>query len=132
MWCLALREEHRLGAFEKKVVMIIFGPKRDEVAAGWRRLQNEELSNLYASQNIITVIKSSKLRWAGHVVYMGQKRNKYKLLVWKSKGKKYSQDLDVDGRIILGWVLEKEGGRCGLNASGSGYGPVAGTCKHCN
>jgi hypothetical protein len=60
---LILREEHRLRFFENRVLRTIFGPKSEEVVKGWRRLHNEELHNLYASQNIIKVIKSRRMRW---------------------------------------------------------------------
>jgi hypothetical protein len=72
-WPLVLaveaREEHacRLRVFESSVLRRIFGAKREEVAGGWRRLHNEELHNLYASQNIVRVIKSRKMRWEGYV-----------------------------------------------------------------
>jgi hypothetical protein len=61
-WSLTLREEHRLKAFEKKVLRRIFGPKRDEVTGGWRKLHNEELLNLYSSPSIIKMIKSRRIR----------------------------------------------------------------------
>jgi hypothetical protein len=64
-WCLILEEEHRLRVSENRVLKEIFGPKREEVAGGWRRLHNEDLHNLYASTNIIRVIKSRRMRWAG-------------------------------------------------------------------
>jgi hypothetical protein len=64
---LTLREEHRLRVFENRVLRRIFGPKRDEVAGGWRKLQNEELHGLYASPSIVRVIKARRMRWAGHV-----------------------------------------------------------------
>jgi hypothetical protein len=66
----------------------ISGPKREEVAGGWRRLHNEELHILYTSQNIIGVIKSCGIRWVGHVARMGYVRNVYNILVEKSKGKR--------------------------------------------
>jgi hypothetical protein len=65
-WSLALRDEHRLKVLENRVLRI-FGPKRDEVIGGWRKLHNEELHNLYASSNVIRMIKSWRMRWAGHV-----------------------------------------------------------------
>jgi hypothetical protein len=68
-WSLTLREESRLRVFENKVLRRIFGPKKDEVTRKWRRLHNKELLALY-SRNIIRVIKSRRLRWAGHVARM--------------------------------------------------------------
>jgi hypothetical protein len=77
-WSLTLREECRLRVFENKVLRRIFGPKRDQVTGEWRRLHNKELYALYSSPNIIRVIKSRKLRWAGHVARMGEKRGAYR------------------------------------------------------
>jgi hypothetical protein len=85
-WSLTLREEHKLRVFENRVLRRIFGPKRDEVTGGWRRLHNEELHDLYSSP--IRIIKSRGMRWAGHVARMGKKRNMYKLLVGKPEGKR--------------------------------------------
>jgi hypothetical protein len=70
--------------FENRLLRIC-GPKREEVAGGWRILHNEELHNLYASPNIIRVIESRKMRWAGHVAPMGDMRNAYNTLVGKSE-----------------------------------------------
>jgi hypothetical protein len=70
-WSLTLREEHRLRVFENRVSRRIFGLKRDEVTGGWRKLHNEELHNLYFSPSIIRMIKSRRMRWAGHVAHMG-------------------------------------------------------------
>jgi hypothetical protein len=66
-WSLTLREERRLRVFENRVVRRIFGTKRDEVIGGWRKMHNEELHNLYCSPSIIIMIKSRRMRWAGHV-----------------------------------------------------------------
>jgi hypothetical protein len=65
----------------------IFELRRDGVTEGWRRLHNKELHNLYSSPSIIRIIKSSRMRWAGHVARMGEKRNVYRLLVGKPEGK---------------------------------------------
>ena len=66
----------------------IFGPRRDEVAGEWRRLYNEELNDLYSSPNIVWVIKSRRMRWAGHVGRMGEGRGVYRVLVEKPEGKR--------------------------------------------
>jgi len=76
-WSLTLREECRLRVFENKVLRRIFGPKRDEVTKEWRTLHNEEFNDLYSSPNIVRVIKSRKMRWTGHVAYMGERRGIY-------------------------------------------------------
>jgi hypothetical protein len=70
-WSLTLREEHRLRVFENSVLRRIFGPKRDEVTGGWRKLHNEDLHGLYSSPSIVRVIKTRRMRWAGHVARMG-------------------------------------------------------------
>jgi hypothetical protein len=69
-----LREEYRLRVFDNKMLRRIFGPKRDEITGERRRLHNKERYALYSSQNIIRVIKSRRLRWAGHVARMGERR----------------------------------------------------------
>jgi hypothetical protein len=74
--------------FENRVLRRIFEPKRDEVTGGWRELHNEELHNLYSSPNIIRMFKSRRMRWAGHVERMGEKRNAYRILVGKPEGKR--------------------------------------------
>jgi hypothetical protein len=73
--------------FENRVLSRIFGLKRDEVTGERRKLHNEELRDLYSSPSIIRIIKSRRMRWAGHVAQMGEKRNAYRLLVGKPEGK---------------------------------------------
>ena len=72
-----MREERRLRVFENRVLRIIFGPKREEVTEEWKKLHNEELSDLYRSPNIVRVIKSRRMRWAGHVACMEERRDIY-------------------------------------------------------
>jgi hypothetical protein len=74
-------------------------------------VRNVDLRNLYASPNVIRVMKSRWVIWAGHVADMGEVRNAYKVWSENLKGKEHSQDLGVDGRIILDWITEKWGER---------------------
>jgi hypothetical protein len=74
--------------FENRVLRRIFGPKRDEVTGDWRKLYNEELNDLYCSPSIVRVIKLKRMRWAGHVVHMGEGRGVYGVLVGKPEGKR--------------------------------------------
>jgi hypothetical protein len=79
---LTLREERRLR------VLRIFGPKRDDVTGEWSKLHNEELNNLYTSPNILRVIKSRRMRWAGRVAHMGEGRGVHRVLVGRPEGKR--------------------------------------------
>ena len=67
-----MREERRLRVFENRVLRRVFGPKRDEITREWRKLHNEELSDLYSLPNIVRVVKSRIMRWAGYVARMGR------------------------------------------------------------
>ena len=69
--------------FENRVLMRIFGPRRDEVTREWRKPHNEELNDFYSSSNIVRVIKSRRMRWAGHVARMGEMRGVDRALVGK-------------------------------------------------
>jgi len=102
-----LREERKLRVFENMVLRRIFGPRRDEVTGEWRRLHNEELNDLYSSPNIVRVIKSRRMRWAGHVARMGEERGACRVLVGKPEGRNRWEDLDVDGWIILGMISRR-------------------------
>ena len=85
-WSLTLREERRLRVFENRALRV-FGSKRDQVTREWRKLHNEELRDLYSLPNIVRVVKSRRMRWAGHVAHMGEGRGVQRVLVGKSKGK---------------------------------------------
>jgi hypothetical protein len=101
-----LREERRLRVFENRVMRRELGPKTDEVTGDWRKLHNEELNDLYSLPNILRVVKS-RMRWAGHVARMGRKE--WCTGCWwgilRERGR--WGDPDVDGRIILRWMLRK-------------------------
>jgi len=83
-----LREERRLRVFENRVFGRIFGPRREEVTREWRKLHNEELNDLYCPLKIVRVIKSRRIRWAGNVARMGERRSVYRVLVGKHEGKR--------------------------------------------
>jgi hypothetical protein len=89
--------------FGNRVLRKTLGPKRDEIAGEWRRLNKEELHDLYPSPNFIRVIKSGRMKWAWHVARMGERRGAYRVLVGKFVGKRPRgrlEGLDVDGRIL--------------------------------
>jgi hypothetical protein len=90
----------------------IFGPRRDEVTVEWRRMHNEELNDLYSSPNIVRVIKSRRMRWAGNVARMGEEMGVYRVLVGKSEG------MRPLGRRKRRWV---ENIRMDLQEVGCGY-----------
>ena len=98
-WSFTLREERRLRVFENRVLRRVFGPNRGEVTGEWRKLHNEELNDLYCSPNIVRVIKSRRMRWAGHVARMGERRGVYRVLVGrKLRERCYLGDPGIDGR----------------------------------
>jgi len=87
-WSLTLREERRLRVFENRVLRKVFGPNKDEVTREWRKPHNEELNDLYSFPNIVRVVKSRRMRWAGHVARMGEDRGVHRVLVGKPEGKR--------------------------------------------
>jgi hypothetical protein len=87
-WSLTLREEQRRRVFENRVLRRMFGPKREEATQEWGRLHNEELNDLNSSPNLIRVIKLRRMRWAGHVARMGEKRGVYRILVGTPEGRR--------------------------------------------
>jgi hypothetical protein len=115
VWSLTVREEHKLRVFENRVLRI-FGPKRDGVTGGWRKLYNEELRDMYSSPSKIRIIKSRRMRWAGYVAWIGEKRKVYRLLVGKPEGKRplgilrcrwvdnIKMDLLEIGVNVLDWI----------------------------
>jgi hypothetical protein len=87
-WSLILREERRLKVFENRMLRRIFGPKREEVTGEWRKLHNEALNDLYCSPNILRVIKSRRMGWAGYVARIGEGKGVYRVMVGKPEGKR--------------------------------------------
>jgi hypothetical protein len=93
--------------FENRVLKRIFGPKRDEVMGGWRKLHNEEFYNLYSSPSIIRMMEARRMIWVGHVASIWAKRNAYKILVGKLEGKRPLERPRYSGWVILKWILAK-------------------------
>ena len=87
-WSLTLREECRLRMFENRVLRRIFGPKRDELTGEWKALSNEAPNDLYCLPNIFRLSKSRRIRWSRHVARMGERRDVYRVLVWRPEGKR--------------------------------------------
>ena len=104
-WSLTLREERRLRVFENRVLRRVFGPKRGEVTGEWRKLQDEEISDLYSLPNIELVVKSRRMKWEGHVACMGEGCTGF----WWGNLRERDNwgDPDADGRIILRWIFRK-------------------------
>jgi hypothetical protein len=112
--------------FENRVLRRIFGPKRDEMTGGWRKLHNEELHGLYFSPSTVRVIKSRRMRSVGHVALTGEVRNTYNILVWKPEGRRPL------GRPRRRW---EDNIRMDLGEAGFGdvdWLQVASSCEHGN
>jgi hypothetical protein len=109
---VTVREKRRLRVFEKRLLRRTFGQKRDEVTGGWRKLFNQELRNLHCSPSIIRMIKSRRMRWAGHVARMREKMNAYRILVGKPEGngplgrsrRRWEDNIKMNLRE-MGWVV---------------------------
>jgi len=106
-WSRTLIEERRLRVFGNRVLRRIFEPKRDEVTGEWRKLHKEELNDLYSSLNTFWMIKSRRMRWAGHVVRNGERRGIYRVLVGKPEERDLLEVPGLGGRIILRWFFRK-------------------------
>jgi hypothetical protein len=115
-----------LRVFENRVLRRIFGLRRDEVTGDWRKLHNEELNDLYCSPNIVRVIKSRRMRWAGHVASMGDRRDIYRVLVGKPEGKRQL------GRPRLRWEDNIKMDLQEVGCGGKDWIQVAGTCECSN
>jgi hypothetical protein len=98
-WSLALKEEHRLRVFEKRVLRKIFGPKRDKVTKEWRKLHSEEFLILYSSTSVIRQIKLRRMRRVGHVPCMGKARKCTGFWRESQKERDHSENRGVDGRM---------------------------------
>jgi hypothetical protein len=102
-WSLTSREEHILRVSENRVLRI-FRPKREKDGS-WRKLHNDEFHNLYSTTNIVKVIKSRRMRWAGRVARMGEGRGVYRILVGRPEGNRPLGRPRLGGRITLRWTL---------------------------
>jgi hypothetical protein len=108
-----LREERRLRVSENRALRRVFGPKRDEVTGEWRKLHNEELSDLYSLPNFVRVVKSRRMRWAGHVAGMGEGRGVHRFLVGKPEGKRPLERPRRRCEDNIKMELQEVGGVCG-------------------
>jgi len=112
-WSLTLREERRLRVFENRVLRRVFWHRRDEVTGEWRKLHNEELSDLYSLPNIVGVVKSRRMRWAGHVARMVEGRGMHRVLVGKPEGKRPLGRPRRRWEVNIKMGLQEVGGGCG-------------------
>jgi hypothetical protein len=123
-WSPTLREERRLRVSDNRVLRRVFGPKRDKVTREWRKLYNEELKDLYSLPNIVRVVKSKRMRWAGHVARMWEDRGVHRVLVGKPEGKRPLRRpiriWECNIMMDLQEVVCGGGGSWGLDGVGSG------------
>jgi len=132
-WLHTLREERTLRVFENKVLWRIFGLKRDEGRGEWRKLHNEEHNDLYSSPNIVRVIKSRRMRWAGHVSSVGERTGVYKGFWWGNlRERDHLEDEGADERIILRCIFRKWDVRVWTGLIWPRQGQVMGTCECSN
>jgi hypothetical protein len=105
---VVLEEERGLRVFETRVLRRRFGPKRDEVTGEWRKLHNDELNDLYCSPDIVLVIISRRIRWAGHVARMGERRGVCRVLVGKPEGKRHlgRPSIKMDLQEVRCWGMD--------------------------
>jgi hypothetical protein len=106
-WSLTLREERKLRVFENMVLRRIFGPRRDEVTGYWGKLHNEELNDLYNSPNNVRVIKTRRMRWAGHVAHMGEERGLIESWWGNRRERDHWGNLGADGLIKIRMDLQE-------------------------
>ena len=92
---------------QNRVLRILLGPKKGEVRGEWRRMHNEELNDLYSSSNIVRMIKSRRMKWAGHLTHMGERRDVYRVLVGKPEGKRPLGRPRRRWRIVLRCIFRK-------------------------
>jgi hypothetical protein len=110
-WSVTLRKKHRVMVFGNRVLMKTFGAKKDKITEEWRRLDKEELYDLYSSPNNIRVTKSRRMRWAGHVARIGGRRGGYMVLVGRP-----------DGKMLLGRHRRRLEDSINMNIQGVGWG----------
>ena len=115
-WALTKTQENRFRVFENKVLRKIFGARKDKVSGEYRKLHNHELEELYKSPSIVRIIKSRRLRWAGHVARMGEERTARRIFAGKPRSKRplgrprrrwednVLQDLEEIGRNQMSWA----------------------------
>ena len=106
-WLFTLREERRLRVFENRLLRRIFVSMRDEVTREWRKLYNEELNDVYFSPNIFGVRKWRRMRWAGHVERLRERRRVYRVFLKILRQRDHLGDPGLDESIIVRWIFRK-------------------------